>query len=226
MHLLSRRFFKLQVVHLCTICAIMAVDIQRCSYDISLRFTINNISSYLENGAESKTGEFAQGWQYSIKGPKREAILNAGNNGLWLYLVPPRSKFQKISVWFSLSVTSLSGVLTYCEVTKTITFKTPSGKGVCIVRLLHFNNLPLLRQENAVVVNVTLKAPSKPNPRSGLPFGLIHKALKSSNTDGIDVCFNVYSHRSGSGTLTQPTILYATTSYLKGQCKVLEDGKD
>lgn len=203
----------------------MVIPLQDCSYDISLRFTIRDVTSYFDNPDLSiVTEEFASGWYFKLS---RSSSPDEKGDKLSLRLTPPHSRFRESTVHWSGSVTSLSGVETYSHFLVEHTYQKNTGHGTCLLRKRHVNS-ELFRKENAVVVNVALRTPSHPSPRGDLPSRLIYHTLKRFQVDAeeVDICFNTFSHRSAdSGILTRPTLLFASQKYLKQQCQNLEVGE-
>lgn len=87
----------------------------------------------------------------------------------------------------------------------------------------HLSLYPSCQQEDRVILRCTFKAPSLPDPRDGLPFGLIYRALKRDAAGEADVCFKVFNVRDRTGNLGDPRDLFCDLEFLTTRCGAFEN---
>lgn len=221
----------------------MSIKLQHCSYDVSLRFIIDDVKNYLEEyilPITLKTETFAGGWCWMIcssrhetsdSGAQSEESEEDTDHGeIGIFLMPPHDGNQEsepLSAAYAISVTSLSGAQTYYnDPSSHHLFTNGIGWGSSsILTTDDLKRFPLLSQENAILIQATFRTPARPNHRHDLPSSLIHRALRSPRTHGVDTCFKVFGSRNNFGSLVQPKHIFSNSEFLEEQCASFEKGK-
>ncbi|KAJ3485441.1 hypothetical protein NLI96_g4967 [Meripilus lineatus] len=217
----------------------MSVELQNCTYDVSLCYIIKNVKRFFNPSQKISinSSTFAEGWYFNVVSAQAVGTkpVETDNDkpedndkqadGLGIYLYPPtNANSLPLTVTSNILITSLSGMIlakaSFCHLFE----KDIDGWGFAnLLTANHLSLYPSCQQEDRVILRCTFKAPSLPDPRDGLPFGLIYRALKRDAAGEADVCFKVFNVRDRTGNLGDPRDLFCDLEFLTTRCGAFEN---
>ncbi|OBZ79046.1 hypothetical protein A0H81_01509 [Grifola frondosa] len=173
------------------------LQFQRCDYDISLRFRVDNLHEFFgptqdEHQKRRVTEPFGPGWQLELKVESKPA-----DDILWMHFkMPTRSP---IPLKYSITVTSLLGIKCYSSRTACIECGDRQPKAVWILRRIkHWEMIDALRRDDAVIISFTVTTTQGPSATSSPTLSVLHRLITGEQSGVTDVKFITYCTRRSS----------------------------
>jgi len=192
----------------------LAVQQDSVEFDVSVRFTLENLRELLTGPPEGVELEpctstvFWPGYSFKVS-RSADTTSKSRKCRLSLYLLPgDNNPVPSIAVYPTVTVQSLNGDM---YSTKSLRRQTIFDHGRTSIGTLlsqkTYETSYTMQREDAVIVVVNLRSSNVPTPRSKPTLNLIHRVLTAQPLS--DVRFIVFRRRASNGHLSCPRVFHA-----------------